>query len=307
MLPYNSYNAYLKRRFGEPVRKIPVNAGFSCPNRDGTLAERGCIYCNNAAFYPGRGSEENSISAQLAQGRAAFAQNGRARKFLAYFQPYSNTHAPVEILQSRYREALNAGGVVGLAVATRPDCLGDPVLDLLGQLSAETYLLLEIGLQSIHNETLSRIGRGHTFEQFTDAVRRARTRGLEICVHVILGLPGEDRTHMLQTADAISALDVQGVKLHCLHVCKDTRLAEEFALGRIALLNQDEYVEVACDFLERLRPDICIHRLAAQAQPDVLIAPLWLTRKAQTQNLICGRLESRKSAQGRCSARNGSK
>lgn len=307
MLPYNSYNSCLKLRFGEPVRKIPVNAGFSCPNRDGTVAKGGCIYCNNAAFHPGLGQREESISAQLARGRGAGTKSGKVRKFLAYFQPYSNTHAPVNILEARYREALAAEGIVGLAIATRPDCLGDPVLDLVGRLSSETYVLLEIGLQSIHNETLSRIGRGHSYEQFVDAVQRGQNRGIEICVHVILGLPGESRQQMLQTADALSALDIQGVKLHCLHVCKGTRLAEDFTLGGVDLLSQEEYVELACDFLERLRPDIAIHRLAAQAPAGLLIAPRWLARKAETQNLICRGLEIRKSAQGRCSVRNGSR
>lgn len=307
MLPYNSYNSYLKTRFGEPVRKIPLNPGFSCPNRDGTLGTQGCIYCNNAAFHPHLGDTPQRICSQITQALDASSRSGRVRKFLAYFQPFSNTYAPVEVLRSRYNEALESPAIVGLAIATRPDCLPDPVLDLLAEFSAKTYLLLEIGLQSINNETLSRIGRGHTMEQFTDAVSRARRRGLEICVHVILGLPGETRAQMLQTADALSALEIQGVKLHCLHICRNTRLAEEFAAGRVAVLSQKEYVELTCDFLEHLRPDICIHRLAAQAPEEILLAPDWLGRKAETQNMIRRELELRQSAQGRCSGRSGSR
>jgi len=293
MLPYNSYSAYLKKRFGGPVRKIAVDAGFSCPNRDGTVGHGGCIYCNNASFSPGH---KGGIREQIEASRALMARRNGADKLIAYFQSFTNTHAPLPVLQQYYREALACPGIIGLAIGTRPDCLGEPVLDLLQSLSRETYILLEIGLQSSHDATLGRINRGHTYGQFVEAVERASTRGLEICAHIILGLPGEGWEEMNRSAAALSSLPVQGVKLHCLHVCRNTALEREFANGHIALLTQEEYVQYACDFLERLRPDIRIHRLAAQAPADVLIAPLWLRDKAGTHTAICRELLRRRRA-----------
>lgn len=295
---YNSFSAELKRVFGCKVQRISVDAGFSCPNRDGLLDTLGCIFCG------GNGSGSHgiprglSIQAQLEDGKLIMRRKYRASKFIAYFQAYSNTYASVDHLRELYEQALAVPEVAGLIIATRPDCLPDDVLDCLRELSNRTYLWLELGMQSMHDSTLQFINRRHDHACLVDAVLRARSRGLRVCAHVILGLPGESRQDMLAMAGELNRLGVAGVKLHLLHVMKGTRLAELYERGEVVVLGRDEYTGLVCDFLERLDPRILIHRLTGDGGHDHLIAPLWSLKKFEVLNLIDAVLAQRATRQG---------
>jgi radical SAM protein (TIGR01212 family) len=298
---YNAFSAELKRIFGCRVHRISVDAGFSCPNRDGTLGTSGCIYCGgegSGSFGIARGLP---VAAQLEQGKEVMVRKYKARRFIAYFQPYSNTYAPVAQLRALYDEALAVPDVVGLIVGTRPDCLPEPVLDLLAEYRRRTYFWLELGLQSPHDRTLGLIGRGHDFAAFAGAVGRAKARGIRVCAHAILGLPGENHGEMLATAAILNRLGVDGVKLHLLHVMRDTPLAAMYDRGEVALLDRDDYVGLVCDFLERLAPRIIVQRLTGDGGRDHLIAPLWSLAKFEVLNAIDTELERRGTRQGsRC-------
>jgi len=295
---YNAFSDELKRRFGCKVQRISIDAGFSCPNRDGTLDSEGCIFCG------GRGSGSHgiahglSVASQLEHGREIMVRKYKATKFLAYFQSYSNTHAPVETLRALYFEALTVSDVVGLIVATRPDCLPDAVLDLLVELHTRTYLWVEVGMQSMHAKSLTRINRRHDHACTVAAILRAKARGLRICAHVILGLPGESREEMLAMTAELNSLGVDGVKLHLLHVMKGTRLAEMYDRGEVELLERDDYAGLVCDFLELLDPRILIHRLTGDGGHDHLVAPLWSLKKFEILNLIDAELKRRDTRQG---------
>lgn len=295
---YNAFSDELKRRFGCKVQRISIDAGFTCPNRDGKLDTAGCIFCG------GHGSGSHgirrglSVSAQIEHGREVMARKYRAERFIAYFQAYSNTYAPVDRLQSLFDEALAVPDVVGIIAATRPDCLPDEVLDYLAELNTRTYLWLELGLQSIHDRSLSFINRRHDYACCVDAVNRAKVRGLQVCVHMILGLPGETREEQLAMAGELNRLKVDGVKLHLLHVMKGTGLAEMYERGEVSLMDRDNYVGLVCDFLELLDPAILIHRLTGDGGHDNLVAPLWSLRKFEILNLIDAELERRNGRQG---------
>jgi len=295
---YNTFSAELKRVFGCKVQRISVDAGFSCPNRDGTLDTQGCIFCS------GNGSGSHgiprglSIQAQLEDGKQVMRRKYRASKFIAYFQAYSNTYASVDVLRELFEQALAVPEVVGLMVATRPDCLPEDILDYLQELSGRTYLWLELGMQSMHDSTLQFINRRHDHACLVDAVQRAHSRGLRVCAHVILGLPGETRQDMLAMAGELNRLGVAGVKLHLLHVMQGTRLAELYERGEVEVLGRDEYAGLVCDFLELLNPRILIHRLTGDGGHDHLIAPLWSLRKFEILNLIDAVLAQRGTHQG---------
>jgi len=298
-LRYRDLNSYLRGIFGCRVQKIPIDAGLSCPNRDGTVATGGCIYCNRRGSGTGAFSRGLSVTRQLEEGKAALSRRYGAKKFIAYFQSYSNTYAPVERLRRLYDEALSVEGVVGLSIGTRPDCVDDAVLDLLEEYARQGLVWVEYGLQSASDETLARINRGHDAACFRQAVARTRHRGILICAHVILGLPGENRDHMLRTADTLAHTGVDGVKLHNLYVIKVTRLEDLYLRGRYRCLEQREYVELVCDFLEHLPPEVVIQRLTGDPHPRELVAPAWSRRKRETLNLIHKTLEERDSWQGK--------
>ena len=295
---YNAFSEELKRVFGCRVHRISVDAGFSCPNRDGTAGNGGCIYCG------GKGSGAHGIQSgvpvaeQIEAGKEVMTRKYKAKKFLAYFQAYSNTYAPAETLQRLYDEALAVDDVVGLIVGTRPDCLPPETIALLGEYARKTYFWLELGLQSPLDRTLKFLGRGHDFASFTEAVRACKREGIRVSAHVILGLPGESREEMLGTARILNDLGIDGVKIHLLHVMKETPLAELYARGEVPLLERDEYVGLVCDFLERLRPEISIQRLTGDGGRDHLIAPLWSLQKFEVLNAIDYELERRGSRQG---------
>ena len=294
-----AFSRFLRARFGARVYRVTVDAGFTCPNVDGTVATGGCVYCDNRSFNPNRRLPRTTIREQVRSGIDALRRRyGPADRFIAYFQAATNTYAPVEKLRRLYDEALDHPQVVGLAVGTRPDSVPDPILDLLQSYARERYVCLELGLQSIHDRSLDWMNRGHHFDAFVDAVRRCQGRNLDLCAHVILGLPGESRADMLATADALAALPVHAVKLHNLHVVRDTPLAEMYQRGQVRILEKDEYVQSVCDFLERLPSSMVIHRLQGDAPPDYLVAPLWCLEKGALLQAIDAELKRRGSWQG---------
>jgi radical SAM protein (TIGR01212 family) len=297
---YNDLNTYFRDRYGCRVQKITVDAGLTCPNRDGTLSSEGCIFCNARGSGTNAHAQGLTVSEQLAQGKTNLSRRYKAKKFIAYFQSFTNTYAPIPQLRALWEEAFSIPDVVGISVGTRPDCANDEVLDLLKDFSRRGLVWIELGLQSIHNATLQGINRGHDFECFERAVEAARKRDLNICSHVILGLPGENREDMLETARILGQMDIQGIKIHLLYVVKGTQLAKMYQKGTYKCLEQQEYVELVCRFLELLPRQIVIQRLTGDPHPQELIAPAWSLRKSETLSLIKNRLEAEKSWQGRC-------
>ncbi|MFC1510011.1 TIGR01212 family radical SAM protein [Candidatus Omnitrophota bacterium] len=297
-LPYNDLNTNLRKRFGCRVHKITVDAGLTCPNRDGTAGTGGCIYCNARGSGTGT-SAHASITEQLTSVQPFMRKRYDAEKFIAYFQSFSNTYAPVEKLQSMFVEALAVKDVVGLAIGTRPDCVGDDVLDLLAELNEKTYLTVEYGLQSIHDHTLEFINRGHASAVFRDAVKRTRSRGIDITVHVILGLPGENKNDMLSTAKALADMDIQGIKFHLLYVIRGTELHRMFRDGSYRCLSRDEYADILCDFIGYLPPGIILHRLIVDPHGNELVAPEWSKEKAINLNVLHDAFEKRNIWQGK--------
>jgi radical SAM protein (TIGR01212 family) len=295
---YTTFSDELKRVFGCKVQRISVDAGFTCPNRDGSLAFEGCIFCGGHGSGSYGIRRDLDIVSQLEDGKEVMRRKYRASKFIAYFQAYSNTYAAVERLQELFSEALGVSDVVGLIIATRPDCLPDEVLDYLQELAGQTYLWLELGIQSIHDSTLELINRLHNHACSVDAIQRAKARGLRVCVHIILGLPGETREEMLAMAGELNRLGVAGVKLHLLHVMKGTRLAEMYGRGEVKVMERDDYAGLVCDFLELLDPCVLIHRLTGDGGRDDLIAPLWSLKKFEILNLIDAEMERRGARQG---------
>ncbi|MBW1922661.1 MAG: TIGR01212 family radical SAM protein [Deltaproteobacteria bacterium] len=297
---YRDYNSYLRGIFGERVQKISLDAGLSCPNRDGTISREGCFFCNGrgsgtGAFAAGR----TSIEEQIESARNFLEKRYGARKFIAYFQSFSNTYAPPEQLKRLYDTALAPPGMVGLSVATRPDCINEAVLDLLASYKGRALTWLEMGLQSAHDETLRRINRGHDAACFERAVLAAHGHGIQVCAHVILGLPGETREMMRRTARYLAALPVQGVKIHLLYVVRDTPLAHMYRRGEFRCLEREEYADLVADFLERLPPRLVIQRLTGDPGPGELLAPAWALDKGANLEAIRRRLAERDTWQGR--------
>ncbi|CAB5135248.1 [4Fe-4S]-AdoMet protein YhcC/YtqA [Olavius algarvensis associated proteobacterium Delta 3] len=296
---YTDLNSYLRRMFGCRVQKISVDAGLTCPNRDGTLSLNGCIYCNSRGSGTGAHRRGMSIADQVRQGKERLSKRYNAKKFIAYFQSFSNTYAPVPVLQSLYDEALAVEDVVGLSIGTRPDCTDEPILDLLTEYAARHLVWIEYGLQSAHDATLIRIHRGHDTACFRQAVERTRGRGISICAHVILGLPGETRGDMLDTARFITDLGLDGIKIHLLYVVRGTPLENLYGRGRYRCLEQEEYVDLVCDFLERLPERVVIQRLTGDPHPAELVAPEWALKKTENLRRIRERLVERDTWQGK--------
>ena len=295
---YSDLNTYFRKRFGCRVQKISIDAGMNCPNRDGTISTRGCIYCNQRGSGTGAHAKGISVTDQIRLSKIALSKRYRAKKFIAYFQSFTNTYAPVPRLKQLYDEALAVDDIVGLFVGTRPDCIDETVLDLLEEYAKQTLVWIEYGIQSIHDATLVAINRGHDFHCIQKAIRLTRKRGLNICAHIILGLPNENRCHMIETAKALSHMDIQGVKLHLLYVIKGTGLEALYRQGQYRCLEQREYVDLVCDFLERLPTSMVVQRLTGDPHPNELVAPQWSLRKAETRNMILQTLVDRDSRQG---------
>lgn len=295
----NTLGQSLLARHGERVHKLAINAGFTCPNRDGTRGRGGCTFCNNSSFSP-NARREPDIADQIAAGRRVLARRTGAKKFIAYFQAYTNTYDEVSRLRSLYDQALAQPDVIGLSIGTRPDCLPPAVLDLLAEYRAMGHeVWLELGLQSAFNHTLERVNRGHGFAEFRHAVEGARGRGLPVCAHLIVGLPGEEPTHNLISLDRVLALGVEGLKLHPLHVVKGTQLANEWRRGEYAPWSMDKYIATVADLVERTPPEVIFHRLTGTAEASILLAPAWCNWKWRVLNGIEHELARRGSYQGR--------
>jgi len=298
MKAYPLFSEHLKNHFGTRVHKISIDAGFGCPNRNGGREGAGCLFCDPGGSGAVSIERQLNVAEQLEHGKEVMTRKYKAGKFMAYFQPFSNTLAPVAQLRSLYDEALSVNDVVGLAVGTRPDCLPSDVLDLLGEYHQRSYFWLELGLQSSHDKTLDWLKRGHDFATFTKAYHAAKTRGLRVCVHVIIGFPGESRADMLATADVLAELQVDGVKIHLLHVLQNTPLGNLYAENKIQLLEMDAYVELVVDVMERLHPATLIHRLTGDGPRDQLLAPRWSLKKWEVLNAIDAEFSRRGSRQG---------
>lgn len=294
---YNQYSAYLKNKFGVKVYKITLDAGFSCPNRDGTISTGGCIFCDEGGSFSQAHSNLLSIEEQIEEGVKTLSARFKAQKFMSYFQAYSNTYKPVNELEKIYNASLCREDIVGLSIGTRPDCVDDEKLDLIAEYKDDYYTWIEYGLQSIHDKTLRKINRGHDFDCFLKAYEKTKERGINVCVHVIFGL-WEAHDEIMQTAQKLAELGVDGVKIHMLCALENTKLADMYERGEIDFMNEDEYVQTVCDFLEYLPKTTTIHRLAGNGLKKNLIAPRWLGAKMDCLNKIDRELMKRNSFQG---------
>ncbi|MCD6507199.1 TIGR01212 family radical SAM protein [Candidatus Poribacteria bacterium] len=298
---YRSFSAYLKEQFGCRVHKVTVDAGFTCPNRDGTLGRGGCVYCDSFGSGSGAHSKGISVSEQVKAGIEWARRRYKAKKFIVYFQAFTNTYAPIDKLKEIYDEGIDHPDVIGISIGTRPDCVPDQVLDLIRSYAERMMVWLELGLQSANVETLRRINRGHGVAEFVDAVLRAKRYRINVCAHVIIGLPREGPEDFEETANLLAALQIEGVKIHSLYIPKDSALARDYLAGHVRLMDREEYVRSVCDFLELLPPHTVIQRLTGETSADRLLAPDWVLDKRRTIEMIEEELERRGSAQGsRC-------
>lgn len=296
---YNQYSQHLKNKFSNKVYKVTLDAGFNCPNRDGVKSSGGCIFCDDSGSFSNAHDNKLSIEKQLEVGIEKLKKRFKAKKFLSYFQAYTNTYGSVEHLKKVYDSAFSHEDVLGLSIGTRPDCVDEEKIKLISSYAENNYVWIEYGLQSIHDKTLQFINRGHDSKDFIDAVKLTQNKGINICTHVILGLPGETRKDMLETAKAIADLKINGVKLHLLCALKGTKLEHIYNQGLYTPMEEQEYVETICDFLEIIPPEVTIHRLAGNGLKELLIAPKWLDKKFKTLNMIDKELERRGSYQGK--------
>lgn len=296
---YKSYGRFLKEKFGCRVYKVSVDGGFTCPNRDGSVAVGGCTYCNNDSFRPKSANRMKSVKDQVQEGINYLKRRYGAEKFLVYFQAFSNTHAPLEELVPLYDAAMDHPDVIGISIGTRPDCVDAKKLEYLEQLASTRFVTLEYGLQSIYDSTLERINRGHDFRCWADAMSRTRDRGIWLGTHLILGFPWESRQEMLDTARVLSDTGLNFLKLHHLHLVEETEIARAFRLNPFQLLTLEEYADLVIDFVERLSPDIIIERLFGSAPADQLIGPVWGKTAAEIRRIIDMRFEERDAWQGK--------
>lgn len=298
---YNDLSGFLATHFPYKVQKISINAGFTCPNRDGSVGYGGCTYCNNQTFNPAYCHTEKSVSQQLEEGKLFFARKYPEMKYLAYFQAYTNTYGRLEELKRKYEEALTVEGVVGLVIGTRPDCMPDSLLDYLEELSKRTFLLVEYGIESTNDDTLKRINRGHTFAVSEDAIRKTAVRGIPVGGHIILGLPGEEKEMLIEQAGVLSKLPLTTLKLHQLQLIKGTRMAAEYekAPTNFHLYTADEYIDLVIDYIEHLRPDMVLERFVSQSPKELLIAPDWGLKNYEFTDKVKKRMKERDAWQGK--------
>ncbi len=300
---YNSYSEYFKKSFGQRVQKVSVDAGFTCPNRDGSKGVGGCTYCDNDSFNPSYCHPQKSITQQIKEGIEFHSRRyRRAKDFLAYFQPYSNTYAPVERLKQLYSEALAVDGVVGLVIGTRPDCVNDEILDYIATLSKSYYVILEYGLESCYDKTLNRINRGHSWNESSAAIQKSVQRGIKVGAHLIFGLPGESHEEMLAEAALVSELQLDNIKFHQLQIIKGTVMAGEYLKDpeSFRLFGMEEYLDFMIQFIERLSPSIVIERFAGEVPPRFLVSTPWSNlRNDEFNRLLEHRLEEKDTWQGR--------
>jgi len=297
--PYHSLDYMLKGRFGDKIYKLALNGGMTCPNRDGTLDSRGCIFCSQGGSGDFAGNKSQSITEQINDQKAKISRKRNARYFIAYFQAYTNTYAPIEFLTSIFTEAIERPDIIALSIATRPDCLSSEVLELLSTLNQYKPVWVELGLQTIHPRTSKYIRRGYDLSCFEKAVQNLRVLQIEVIVHTILGLPGENENDIIQTMNYLNQQDIQGVKLALLHVLKNTDLAKDYEAGLFTAYTMEEYIELVISCLEHLSPDIVIHRLTGDGPEELLIAPLWSRSKRTVLNTLHHTFKIRNTWQGK--------
>lgn len=295
---YNQFSSHLKEKFNAKVYKITLDAGFSCPNRDGKISTGGCIFCDEGGSFSMSHSNLLPIEKQVEIAAETLHNRFGAEKFMSYFQAYSNTYKPLEELKLIYPQALKHKDIVGISIGTRPDCIDDEKLKYIASFKNDYYTWIEYGLQTIHDKTLQKINRGHDFNCFLKTYEKTKEKGIKVCVHVILGLPEESRDDILKTAEKLAELKVDGVKIHMLCVMKNTPLEKMYNEGKISFMNEDEYVKLCCDFLEILPPETTIHRLGGNGHTKLLVAPRWIQKKLDILNKIDKELEYRNSFQG---------
>ncbi len=298
MKPYNDYNSYLKAKYGQKVYRIGLDAGFTCPNRDGTKGSGGCIYCDAEGSRASYAEGGSPVSKQLASRIAYLKEKSRASKFVAYFQAFTNTYAPKDKLKKIYDEVLPFKDVVGISIGTRPDAIDLDKLALIASYKNDYEVWVEYGLQSAHDRTLRALNRGHTYEDFLHAVKLTKKLHLPVCAHVILGLPGETKADMMDTAKKLASLDIDGIKMHVLHILKGSALEDMYRAGSVSLLGQDEYAGLACDFLENIPKTAVIQRLTAQGTKQSHVAPEWALDKMGTIKKIEDIFAKRGTCQG---------
>ncbi len=298
-LNYYGYNFYLRKTFGHRVQRVSVDAGFTCPNVDGTVAIGGCVFCDNRSFSPSRRLPRLDIRDQIDDGISRLKRRYKCDHFMAYFQPATNTYAPVEKLKPLYEQAMSHPDVVALAIGTRSDCVPDDVLDLLETIGEDIPLTVEYGMQTIHNKTLEWMNRGEDHDSFLDAMERSVNRGFKICAHIMLGLPGESHADMMATAAAVAASDLDAVKIHNLYVVENTPLAEQVRNGEVELMSRDEYVSTLVEFLESIPPHMIVERVSGEAPGDYFVGPSWCLDKPAVLNAIQNEFDSRATWQGK--------
>lgn len=295
---YHTWNYYLRNTFGEKIFKVSINAGFTCPNIDGKVSFGGCTYCSKEGSGDFAGNPKDNLIKQFDDITDMMHKKWSNAKYIGYFQAFTNTYAPLEVLKEKYETILALDDVIGLSISTRPDCLPNDVIDYLSELNEKTNLWVELGLQTIHDKTSKIINRGHNYKVFTDAVEKLKAKNIKVVVHIINGLPGEDCNMMMETAKAVSKMGVDGIKIHLLHVIKDTPMENMLKKGTLTLMDKDEYIKLVCDQLEILPPEMIVHRLTGDGKRDELVGPLWSLKKWEVLNSIDDELKRRDSYQG---------
>mgnify|MGYP000471782841 FL=1 len=295
---YHTWNYYLRNTFGEKIFKVSINAGFTCPNIDGKVAYGGCTYCSKEGSGDFAGNPKDNLIKQFKEIKEMMLKKWPTAKYIGYFQAYTNTYAPLDVLKEKYETILEQEDVVGLSISTRPDCLEDDVVEYLAELNERTNLWVELGLQTIHDSTSKIINRGHDYKTFLEGVEKLKAKNIKTVVHIINGLPGEDYNMMMETAKAVADLNVHGIKIHLLHVIKDTPMARMLDKNMMSLMTKEDYVNLVCDQLEILPPEMVIHRLTGDGKKEDLVGPLWSLKKWEVLNAIDDTLKERDSYQG---------
>ena len=296
---YHSLNYFLRNKYGEKIYKIPLDGGFTCPNRDGKVAKGGCTFCSSHGSGDFAGSRILTITEQFDDRKKMMEKKWNKGKYIAYFQAYTNTYAPIEELRDKYNQAIAEENVVALSIATRPDCLGDDVLDLLEEMSKKVYLWVELGLQTINDKIAENFNRGYKFEVFKEGIKKLQDRGIEVVVHSIFGLPGETKEDMLRTIDYIAHSGAQGIKFHLLHLMKNTKMAEQYYNGEFELLSEEDYIDLICQGISMIPEEMVVHRLTGDAPRATLIGPMWSLKKWEVLNAIDKALVDRDIWQGK--------
>ncbi|WP_298469703.1 TIGR01212 family radical SAM protein [uncultured Psychrobacillus sp.] len=302
---YFTWNRYLRDTFDMKIFKVALDAGFDCPNRDGTVAYGGCTFCSVAGSGDFAGDKVDPIPVQFEKIRDKMHEKWKKGKYIAYFQAYTNTHAPLPVLKEKFEAALALEGVVGISIATRPDCLPDDVVEYLAELNERTFLWVELGLQTVHESTARLVNRAHDFNTYIEGVSKLRKHGIRICTHIINGLPLENREMMMETAREVAKLDVQGIKIHLLHLLKGTPMVKQYEKGMLEFMGRDEYIQLVADQLEILPPEMIIHRITGDGPIDLMIGPMWSANKWEVLNGIDAELAKRESYQGKLFTKTG--